>query len=300
MQSDRTAIFGPGLIGGSVALAARRGAVTGPLALWSRDAAEREAARALDLPDTLVTGNAAEAVHCARLVILCTPPASLPALAAEIAPHLELDAVVSDVASVRAGVAEELTAIFERHGVPESSRHAGAHPMAGAERSGLAAARADLFDGCVCLLTPLEGRTSPEAAARVADFWAGLGARVRRMTPTAHDEAVALVSHLPHLLAAALAGLPGDLARECAGPGWRDMTRLAAGSPELWTEILSRNRSPVKNALQHCIGRLRGVLELLETSGEAGLEGFLREASEAAAKTARRGADEGTSSRRQT
>ena len=299
MQSDRTAVFGPGLIGGSVALAARRGGVAGPLALWSRDKAERDAVRRLGLADTLVTGDAAEAVRGAGLVILCTPPASLPALAAEIAPYLEPETVISDVASVRTGVAEELTAIFERPGVAESSRHVGAHPMAGGERSGLAAARANLFDGCVCLLTPLEGRTSPEAAARVTDFWEGLGARVRRLTPVAHDEAVALVSHLPHLLAAALAGLPGEKARACAGPGWRDMTRLAAGSPELWTEILSRNRSPVKNALEQCIGRLRGVLELLETGGEAGLEGFLRDARAAAAATARRAADEGTGSRRQ-
>ena len=169
--------------------------------------------------------------------------------------------------------------------------------MAGAERSGLAAARADLFDGCVCLLTPLEGRTMPDASEAVAGFWESLGARTRRMSPAAHDEAVAVVSHLPHLLAAALAGLPDDEARACAGPGWRDMTRLAAGSPELWTEILSRNRSPVKNALQQCIMRLRGVLELLETGGEADLEGFLKDASDAATM-ARRAADVPTGSRR--
>ena len=275
LQEDRIAIFGPGLIGGSIALAARRRGIGRALALWSRDAPERDAARRLALPDTLVTGDAAEAVRGARLVLLCTPPASLPGLAALIAPHLEPGAAVSDVASVRAGVAEELAAIFDQ---PGGSRHAGAHPMAGGERGGLAAARADLFDGCVCLLTPLEGRTAPDAITAVAGFWEGLGAGVRWMTPAAHDEAVAVVSHLPHLLAAALAGLPGADARACAGPGWRDMTRLAAGSPELWTEILSRNRSPVTNVLQRCIDRLREVRELLESGREADLEGFLRTA----------------------
>ena len=275
MQLERTAIFGPGLIGGSVALAARRRGRGGPLALWSRDADEREAARRLGWPDTGVTDDPTEAVRGARLVILCTPPAALAGVAEQIAPFLEPDAAVCDVASVKAGVAEELTAIFER---PGGSRYVGAHPMAGAERSGLAAARADLFDGCVCLLTPLAGRTAPDALAAVVDFWEGLGARVRQMTPGAHDEAVAAVSHLPHVLAAALAGWPEEDARACAGPGWRDMTRLAAGSPELWTEILSRNRAPVTKALRAYIERLRGVSELLESGREADLEGFLHEA----------------------
>ncbi len=275
MHLERTAIFGPGLIGGSVALAARRRGACGGLVLWSRDEAERDAARRLDLPDTVVTGDAAEAVRGARMVVLCTPPASLPGLARGIAPHLEPGAAVCDVASVKAGVAAELTDIFNR---PGGSRYAGAHPMAGAERSGLAAARAELFEGCVCLLTPLEGRTAPDALAAVADFWERLGARTDRLTPQAHDEAVAAVSHLPHLLAAVLAGLPGDAARACAGPGWRDMTRLAAGSPELWTEILSRNRAPVTKAVGQYIERLRGTLELLESGREVDLEAFLHEA----------------------
>ena len=298
MHPGTIAIFGPGLIGGSIALAARRadGQAAAPLVLWSRDEAERDAARALGLADTLVTGDMAEAVRGAGLVILCTPPAALPELAAGIAPHLEPGTVISDVASVRAGVAEELTTIFGQSG--GVSPYVGAHPMAGAERSGLAAARADLFEGCVCLLTPLEGRTAPEAESRVAGFWQGLGARVHRMTPAAHDEAVAVVSHLPHVLAAVLAGMPGDAARACAGPGWRDMTRLAAGSPELWTEILSRNRSPVKNALRQCLARLGRVVELLETGGEADLERFLKDASAAAAKARRSREEPPTGSRR--
>ena len=151
-------------------------------------------------------------------------------------------------------------------------------PWPGPNASGLPAARADLFEGCVCLLTPLAGRTAPDALAAVADFWERLGARTHRMSPPAHDEAVAAVSHLPHLLAAVLAGLPDDAARACAGPGWRDMTRLAAGSPELWTEILSRNRAPVTTAVRQYLERLRGTLELLESGREVDLEAFLHEA----------------------
>lgn len=273
MQFQQLAIFGPGLIGGSVALAARRHGLCARLALWSRDEAERAAARRLAAAD-LVTDDPAEAVRGADFVLLCAPPAALPTLAARIAPHLEPDAVVSDVASVKAGLVEELTAIFPR---PDEagSRFVGAHPMAGAERSGLPAARADLFERCVCLLTPLAGRTEPGAVESVSRFWQGLGARVRLMTPQAHDEAVALVSHLPHLIAAALAGLPSEQATECAGPGWRDMTRLAAGSPELWTEILSHNRAPVTYALRGLLSRLGEALELLEAGRESDLERFL-------------------------
>ena len=232
--------------------------------------------RRLELAD-LVTDDPAEAVRGADLVVLCTPPGALAALAGQVAPHLAPGAAVSDVASVKAGVAEELTAIL-------GSRYAGAHPMAGAERQGLPAARADLFEGAVCLLTPGE-RTDADALETVGAFWRDLGARVRCLPPAAHDEAVALVSHLPHVLAAALADFVGAQpggATDCAGPGWRDMTRVAGGSPELWTEILSRNRGPVTYALRGLMDKLGAVLEVLETGRDAELEAFL-----AGAKTRR-------------
>ena len=276
MPLQQLAIFGPGLIGGSIALASRQRGLCARLALWSPDETERAMARQLAVAD-LVTDDPAVAVRGADLVILCAPPAALPALAARIAPHLESGAVVGDVASVKAGLVEELTAIFERPH-EAGSRFVGAHPMAGAERHGLPAARADLFERCVCLLTPLAGRTDLDAVETVSRFWQGLGARVRRMTPQAHDDAVAVVSHLPHLVAAALAGLPEDGAVACAGPGWRDMTRLAAGSPELWTEILSHNRGPVTDALRGIISRLGEALKLLEAGRDSDLERFLAEA----------------------
>ena len=266
------AVLGPGLIGGSAALAARHRGLCARLSVWSRDEAEREAVRRLELAD-LVTGDAAEAVRGADLVLLCTPPGAMAALAGQIAPHLAPGAAVSDVASVKAGVAAELTVVLGR-------RYVGSHPMAGAERQGLRAARADLFEGAVCLLTPDE-RTAPEALATVGAFWRDLGARVRCLPAAAHDETVALVSHLPHLLAAALVDFVGaepGRATDCAGPGWRDMTRVAGGSPELWTEILSLNRGPVTYALRGLTEKLRAVLEILESGRDADLEAFLAEA----------------------
>lgn len=294
MQVSHLAIFGPGLIGGSLALAARQREVCARLSVWSPDAAERRLAEHRGLAD-VVTEDAAVATVGADLVILCTPPAAMPAVARQIAPYLKRGAVVSDVGSIKGGLAEELTAIFQTVETPTGSRYVGAHPMAGAERHGLPAARADLFAGCVCLLTPLEGRTAPDATESVEAFWQMLGARTQRMSPQAHDEAVAAVSHLPHVLAAALmsyVGRQGGSTLACAGPGWRDMTRLAGGSPEMWTEILSRNRLPVTNALHGMIARLREVLELLEAGRDADLEAFLDEA-KSRREAGRRMKDEG-------
>ena len=275
MQFEQIAILGPGLIGGSVALAVRRYAAGGRLVLWSRDDAERAEATRREIAD-LVTDDPAAAVRDADLVLLCVPPGALVPLGALITPYLRPGALVSDVASVKAGIVEELTALFQR---PDGSggRFVGAHPMAGGERHGLAAARDDLFGQSLCLLTPIE-RTDPAAVAAVSGFWRQLGASVRQMSPEAHDEAMAFVSHLPHLVAAALAGLPATEAADCAGPGWRGMTRLAEGSPELWTEILSHNRAPVTYALRSLISRMGEALELLEPGREADLRHFLADA----------------------
>ena len=280
MRFSQLAIFGPGLIGGSLALAARKRRVCERITVWSPDAAEHEAVRRLGIVE-VVTADPVAAVRGADLLVFCTPPSAMPKLAAQVAPHLSANAVVTDVASVKTGVAEELTSIFQPETGQGNSRYVGAHPMAGAETSGLASAREDLFEGRVCLLTPVEGATAPGTTETVSEFWQCLGARVRCLSPQGHDSAVALISHLPHLLAAGLmdyvGGLPGE-ALECAGPGWRDMTRLAGGSPEMWTEILSRNRTPVTSALRGMIEKLQAVLEQLEAGREADLERFLRAA----------------------
>ncbi len=276
------AVIGPGLIGGSLALAARRLGLCARLTVWSRDAAERQLAGQMTLAD-LVTDDLSAAVDSADLVLLCTPPAAMPGLAAALAPHLAPAAVVSEVASVKAGVAAELSALL-------GARYAGSHPMAGAERHGLDAAREDLFAGSVCLLTS-DARTAPDTLAMLTAFWRDLGARVQHLSPVAHDEVVALVSHLPHVLAAALMEFVGAEPGEptaCAGPGWRDMTRLAGGSPELWTEILSRNRGPVTYALRGMMDKLHGVLEVLETGRDADLEAFLQGARTRRGETLRR------------
>lgn len=265
-------IFGPGLIGGSIALAARRSFPGQRIVIWSADPAERTLAGARSLGD-LVTGDAALATREADLAILCTPPAAMPGLAETIVRHLPAHATLSDVASVKGDIAQALA----RTG---GARFAGAHPMAGSEGVGLTSARADLFEGRVCLVTPHPG-SAEDAVETIETFWRGLGARTRRMSAAEHDGLVALVSHLPHLTAASLvnyvAGKPGD-PLDCAGPGWRDTTRVAGGPAELWTEILSHNRAPVTRALHGAIAKLREAVEYLEPGREADLERFLAQA----------------------
>ena len=154
--------------------------------------------------------------------------------------------------------------------------------MAGRERGGLGMARADLFEDALCLLTP-EADTAPAAVARVETFWRTLGCRaVRRLSAGEHDRAVALVSHLPHLLAGALLAVTDPAARACAGPGFRDATRLAAGPPELWKEILSLNRPAVKSALLTLAAELRHLADgpLSDPGREGELETYLRRANE--------------------
>lgn len=266
------AIFGPGLIGGSIALAAWNRALCSRLVVWSPDAAERTRVDRLAFAD-LVTGDAALAARGADLAILCTPPAAMPEVARALVPALAPGAVLSDVASVKGEIARALGQIA-------GARYVGAHPMAGSDAGGFDAARADLFEGSVCLITPTP-QSAPDALDRVETLWTQLGASLRHMSPPEHDDAVALISHLPHLTAAALvnfvAAQPGD-PLPCAGPGWRDATRVAGGPAELWTEILSHNRAPVTRALHGAIAKLREAVEYLEEGRETDLRRFLAQA----------------------
>ncbi|MGI9592428.1 MAG: prephenate dehydrogenase, partial [Myxococcota bacterium] len=217
---DRIAVLGLGLLGGSVALAARaRGAaayVAG--ATRQRDVLER----ALREGAVDRVGTAEEVVRDADLVVLATPVFAMGEIVRKIAPALPDRAIVTDVGSVKAGLAETLPGLL-----PRGVDYVGSHPMAGSHERGLDAARADLFEGAACAVM---SDAPAEARERVAAFWAALGARVVVRDPAAHDSEVAWTSHVPHLLAFAFAEAfaaapPG--AREMAGSGFRDFTRIA-------------------------------------------------------------------------
>jgi len=253
------AILGPGLLGGSIALAARR--VGGwRVGLWARRAEAVAEIGARGIADAAST-DLRSIVSGADLVILCVPIGAMPALAREIADAISAQTIVTDVGSVKASVVAELGAIFRARG-----RFVGSHPMAGSEQTGIAAARAELFEGAACIVTP-DASSEAAAVAGVRAFWQSLGSRVLAVSPAEHDEIVALVSHLPHLLAATLVQTvlaENPRAFEFSGPGFRDTTRVAAGPPAMWAEILRTNRAAVRKSAEAMIEKLREIVTLLD------------------------------------
>ncbi len=255
----QVAILGPGLLGGSIALAAQR-AGGFRVSAWARRpeaVAEIETRGLADLAST----DLATVVQGANLVILCVPVGAMGAIARQIAPLLSTDAIVTDVGSVKAPVVAELSPIFAGH-----AQFIGSHPMAGSEQTGLDAARANLFDDAACIVTPEES-TNPTTVSTIHTFWQTLGCRVLETSPTEHDRMVAWISHFPHLLAATLVNVVAEQdapAFDFAGPGFRDTTRVAAGAPGMWTEILCSNRAAVRQSVEAMIEKLREITTLLD------------------------------------
>jgi prephenate dehydrogenase len=256
----RLAVVGLGLLGGSIARAARARGVAAEIVAIGRTPVTLERARAAGVVDR-ATGDLAAGVRGASLVILCAPVGVLPDLVRAAWPYLDAGAVLTDVGSVKAAVVAAAEACPARAGVA----FVGSHPMAGSERSGFEAARADLFEGRLALLTPT-GRTPAEAIARATAFWEALGSQVRQLSPEAHDRAVATVSHLVHLAAYGLVAGADEDALAVAGPGFHDTTRVAASAEALWTDILRENREPVLAALE----RYRALLGRWESWLRAG------------------------------
>lgn len=255
----KLAIIGPGLLGGSLALAVRR-FDDWRVALWARRpeaVAELEELRLADDASADLLRVAADA----DLVIFCVPVGAMGELARRLLPALKPGALVTDVGSVKGSVVEELEPIFSGR-----ARFVGSHPMAGSEQTGVRAARADLFEGAACMVTPT-ANSNASAVEEVERFWKKLGCRVSRVTPASHDELVAAISHLPHLAAAALVNAVGEKmpgAFEMAGPGFRDTTRVAAGAPEMWTEIFQSNRVAVRKSAEAMIAKLEHFITLLD------------------------------------
>jgi len=243
---EQLTVLAPGLLGGSVAMAARHQAVARRIVLWSRRPESRLRLRAQPWCDE-VRDTAAEAVRGARLVVLAAPVDQIIPLAQVIAPHLAPGAIVTDVGSVKGEIAR-----LGHAAMPAGASFVGAHPMAGSEKTGWEHATESLFQGRVCFVTPLRD-TDARAADTVARFWHELGAEVVTVEPDAHDEIVAHISHLPQLVATALCdhlARHNPAWRNFAGGGLRDTTRIAGSNPALWTEILRHNREEVLRALR--------------------------------------------------
>ena len=253
--SLRLAILAPGLLGASVAQAARHFGAAQRIVVWARRPEVR-----LQIQNQLwcdaVADSPAAAVTEADLVVLCPPVDRIVPLASEIAPALKAGAVVTDVGSVKAQICRLAPAALGGRGT-----FVGSHPMAGSEKTGWEHARADLFVRRTVFVTPRE-ETDPRAAERVAAFWRALEAEVAAVAPDAHDEIVAHISHLPQVLASTLcAALAKRNAswRNFAGGGLRDTTRIAGSDPQLWRTILEQNRDEVLRAVRAYQDELHGL-----------------------------------------
>lgn len=272
MQFRKITIIGIGLLGGSIGLAVRQRRLAREVAGYVRrrkSLADCEKAGAVDYATT----DLLAAVSGADLVVLCTPLAQMRPLLEQCLPALKRGAIVTDVGSVKADVVRELSGLARRSG----AHFVGSHPMAGGEKMGVSAARADLFAGAVCVVTPL--RKPNAAVVRVEKFWRALGARILRLDAARHDLLVSRSSHLPHVLAAALAGLvldpaaPRQQAALCA-TGFRDTTRVASGSPEMWRDITLANRKNVARALDAFAGELKQFQAALKKGDAPAVEKF--------------------------
>ena len=264
---------GVGLLGGSIGLAVKRRKLACEVAGYVRRAAslkDCEQAGAVDYATT----DLLAAVSNADLIILCTPLAQMRALAEQFLPALKRGAIVTDVGSVKAGVVRELDALLKKSG----AHFVGSHPMAGGEKMGVLAARADLFAGAVCVVTGANG-TNVTAQRKVEAFWKSLGARTLRLDAAQHDLVVSRSSHLPHVVAATLAGLvldsrqPKQQAALCA-TGFRDTTRVASGSPEMWRDIVLANRKNVSQSVDAFVTELKKFQTALKQSDAQAVEKF--------------------------
>ena len=258
----RIAILGGGLLGGSLALALQAQAKPPQVRLWARRAATLDEAQARGIPGA--TGELSEAVANADLVVLAVPVGNMAELLiAALAAGLPGDCLVTDVGSVKQLPHDLLTPLLAPRGIP----FIGSHPMAGSEQFGIAAAHAQLFTGAACLLTN-DGQAPAALASQLEAFWQTVGSKTTWLTAAAHDAMVARISHLPHLLAASGARvcLADPALGRFSGGGLRDTTRVAAGNPEMWAEILIENRAAILGPLRESIADLTEFQTLLEAA----------------------------------
>jgi len=269
MNFGTVAILGPGLIGGSLALALAERGLAKRLMIYARSPRALDEIRLASV-DAELTGNPSEAVRDADVVILCVPIEAMAGLVHEFRDALKPTAFVTDVGSVKGSVVRDIAPLLE-----DRALWIGSHPMAGSERGGFAAARPDLFEGATVILTPTK-QTSREAQRHAEKFWTALGSKLAILSPEKHDQMVAAISHIPHLIAAALVNHAvtfGDL--DLAAGGFRDTTRVASGSPDLWAEILLANNQAVGEQIDHLIRDLQAVELALKNPDKAAAKTLL-------------------------
>ncbi len=280
-------MIGPGLLGGSALLAIKeRGKSLSEalhLAVWARRQEPIDdllATGAVDTGSTQLEDLFADPGEAPDLVILATPIGFMPELAEKITALATKEVVVTDVGSTKGKLVEDLDRIFAAN---PKIRFVGSHPMAGSEKTGLDHASSNLFEGAACILTPT-AQTDPDSLRKVEQFWQWLGCKTTILDPGDHDEVVARISHLPHIVAAALVHVgmketdAGSAPDKFSGGGFRDTTRIAGGHAGMWTEILLENRQSICDSLGDLIQSLESVRESLEQQDVDSVRHFLADA----------------------
>jgi cyclohexadieny/prephenate dehydrogenase len=262
---NRLAIIGQGLIGSSITRAVSANRIARELVVTDNSAKVRKTVAELGLGIAKVVETSAEAVRDADLVVACVPVGQYGALAKEIGVHLKAGAIISDVGSVKGAVVRDMLPHLPKgvHLVP-------AHPLAGTEHSGPESGLADLFENRWCIVTPLEG-ADDNAVETVRSFWAAMGSEVEVMPVAHHDKALAITSHLPHLIAFAIfhTGLKheeisnSEIMKYSAG-GFRDFTRIASSNPTMWRDIFLNNKQAVLEVLKQFNADLGDLAKAIE------------------------------------
>jgi prephenate dehydrogenase len=279
MQLKRVAIFGVGLLGGSIGLALRsRGDANLRIVGYGHRKETLQHAQEIGAIDEL-TQDPATAARGADLIILCTPVGVFDQLIQQIAAELGEHTIVTDVGSTK----RSIVAAAAKHFQNRKGHFVGSHPMAGSEKRGVEFARTDLFVGARCIVTPTS-QTPAHAQQAVTDFWKSLGMKVTILSPEDHDRLVCEISHLPHAVAAAIVAMQNDDALQLAGNGFLDTTRVAGGDGGLWRDIFQDNRDNVADSIRRLREKLDEFLALLDPQKRDELAKWLDEAARRRAK----------------
>jgi prephenate dehydrogenase len=268
MRFDKVTILGVGLIGASFALAMKKHKLSSHITGHGRNLENLKRAKERGIIDSFEL-NPSKACEGSDLVLFATPVGSFIDLAKNIQSSLEKGTIVTDVGSVKGKLVYDMEALM-----PEGTYFVGGHPIAGGNRSGIDTATADLFIGAKCIITPTE-KTFSDALEKLIHIWKTFGATVEFLNPEEHDRIYATVSHLPHLLAYAIVNTVADINNsylEFAGDGFKDTTRIASSSPELWRDICILNRDNLLKSLEVFKDNLEKLSQYLRASDSESLE----------------------------
>ena len=261
MQFGTVCIIGPGLIGGSIGLGLKKRNLAKTVIGVGHRTSSLEKATKMNAIDIGIL-NSEEAVKDADIVILAASVNKIIDTAKKIIPLMKSNAILTDVGSTKKYIVEQIS-----HNIRKDITFVGAHPIAGSEQRGVEFASADLFEGCTCIITPIDNHTAE--VETISQLWRLLGAKITYLTPEQHDEILAFVSHLPHLVASCLINAIKKEYLVCGASGLRDTTRVASGDPELWVDIFCQNRENVIKSIDQFITELGGFRNDLLNKNDA-------------------------------